>query len=764
MFKLTPIQVIRSTALVVTLSAEAAWAQSTIEPGVEPSADRGTSGGEPAPVAPAPVPADPAVAEVPSELPESEPIEVTIADTPLRRTAGSAQVISDRDLQRYEYDDAHAVLSQVPGVYVRTEDGMGLRPNIGLRGVNPERSKKVTLLEDGVLFGPAPYSAPAAYFFPVMTRMTGVRVIKGPGAVSYGPQTVGGTIDLISRPVPTARSGAVDGAFGQRGYLKAHAYVGGSGEQSGVSIEGVHLENSGFKWLPNHTDTGFSRNEWVVKLNHVLDPNAETLHTFRLKLGYADEVSNETYLGVAASDFEMDPNLRYAASNLDQMSNHRTSLVFTHELEDLNGFRLKTDVYRHDYERTWRKVNGFRGANLFEILTRDSPRHDVYRATLRGEQDSTASETLLIGPNHRWYVSQGVQTVGHARIDTGPFEHRLEAGARYHFDRINRRHSEDGFLLVGGEPVPDGSPTTVTASNRAYTHAIALHVVDAIGYGPVTLTPGVRTEIIRSTFEDRLTDVASHRLLAVVLPGVGGYYETGVGLGLLAGVYRGFSPPEPGSSSDVKPESSWNYEAGARLALAGINAEAIGFLNDYGNLSDICSFATGCTGGDVERQFNAGKARIYGVESSLGYEVRWGGLSVPLAANYTWTHGEFAESFSSADPIFGDVLEGDEMPYLPKHQWRASAAVEGELGELHVAANYVSAMREVAGKEALSETLATESLLTVDVGASLSAGQPFSLYANVNNLFDQQRIVSHRPFGARSNAPRWVHAGIKASF
>ena len=764
LFKLTPIQVIRSTALVVTLSAEAAWAQSTIEPGVEPSADRGTSGGEPAPVAPAPVPADPAVAEVPSELPESEPIEVTIADTPLRRTAGSAQVISDRDLQRYEYDDAHAVLSQVPGVYVRTEDGMGLRPNIGLRGVNPERSKKVTLLEDGVLFGPAPYSAPAAYFFPVMTRMTGVRVIKGPGAVSYGPQTVGGTIDLISRPVPTARSGAVDGAFGQRGYLKAHAYVGGSGEQSGVSIEGVHLENSGFKWLPNHTDTGFSRNEWVVKLNHVLDPNAETLHTFRLKLGYADEVSNETYLGVAASDFEMDPNLRYAASNLDQMSNHRTSLVFTHELEDLNGFRLKTDVYRHDYERTWRKVNGFRGANLFEILTRDSPRHDVYRATLRGEQDSTASETLLIGPNHRWYVSQGVQTVGHARIDTGPFEHRLEAGARYHFDRINRRHSEDGFLLVGGEPVPDGSPTTVTASNRAYTHAIALHVVDAIGYGPVTLTPGVRTEIIRSTFEDRLTDVASHRLLAVVLPGVGGYYETGVGLGLLAGVYRGFSPPEPGSSSDVKPESSWNYEAGARLALAGINAEAIGFLNDYGNLSDICSFATGCTGGDVERQFNAGKARIYGVESSLGYEVRWGGLSVPLAANYTWTHGEFAESFSSADPIFGDVLEGDEMPYLPKHQWRASAAVEGELGELHVAANYVSAMREVAGKEALSETLATESLLTVDVGASLSAGQPFSLYANVNNLFDQQRIVSHRPFGARSNAPRWVHAGIKASF
>lgn len=698
------------------------------------------------------------------ELPEDEAIEVTIADTPLRRTAGSAQVITERELQRFEYDDAHAVLSQVPGIYTRTEDGVGLRPNIGLRGVNPERSKKVTLLEDGVLFGPAPYSAPAAYFFPLMTRMSGVRVIKGPGAVSYGPQTVGGTIDLISRPVPAARSGAVDGAFGQRGYLKAHAYVGGTGEQTGVLIEGIHLENSGFKWLPNHSDTGFSRNEWVVKLNHVLDPDAETTNTFRLKLSYADEVSNESYLGTTDAEIESDANLRYSASNLDQMNNHRTSLVFTHELEDLGGFRLKTDVYRHDYDRSWRKVNGFRGANLFDVLTQDSPRHEVYRAILRGEQDATTSETLLIGPNHRWYVSQGVQSVGRLRFETGPLEHRLEAGARYHFDKISRRHSENGFLLVGGEPFPDGGPTVVTAYNQAYTHAVALHAVDAVSYGPLTVTPGIRAEIIRSTFDNQLTGVASHRLLAVPLPGVGGYYETGLGLGILAGVYRGFSPPEPGSSSEVKPESSWNYEAGARMALEGVNAEVIAFYNDYGNLSDVCSFATGCTGGDVERQFNAGKAKIYGVESQISYEAQLGGLNIPLAANYTWTHGEFAESFTSADPIFGSVQKGDEMPYLPKHQWRASAAVEGESGEIHIAANYVSAMREIAGAGPLSETLSAQSLFTLDAGASLSAGQPFSLYINVNNLLDQRRVMSHRPFGARPNAPRWVHAGIKAKF
>ncbi|MDB4995815.1 MAG: outer rane iron(III) dicitrate receptor, partial [Myxococcaceae bacterium] len=77
------------------------------------------------------------------------PTEVTVAGTKLGQTAGSAHVIRSDKLERYEYDDPNAVLAQVPGVYSRGEDGIGLRPNIGIRGVNPDRSKKLTLLEDG---------------------------------------------------------------------------------------------------------------------------------------------------------------------------------------------------------------------------------------------------------------------------------------------------------------------------------------------------------------------------------------------------------------------------------------------------------------------------------------------------------------------------------------------------------------------------------------------------------------------------------------
>ena len=106
---------------------------------------------------------------------------MSVTGTRLVETGGSAHVVKDAQLRRFSYDDPHQVLLTVPGVYVRPEDGMGLRPNIGIRGANSDRSKKVTLMEDGVLVGPAPYSAPAAYYFPLIDRMRTVRVVKGPG-------------------------------------------------------------------------------------------------------------------------------------------------------------------------------------------------------------------------------------------------------------------------------------------------------------------------------------------------------------------------------------------------------------------------------------------------------------------------------------------------------------------------------------------------------------------------------------------------------
>jgi Fe(3+) dicitrate transport protein len=679
------------------------------------------------------------------------------------KAAGSSHVIQDTALDRAESDDVHAVLTTVPGVYVRGEDGMGLRPNIGLRGVNPDRSKKVTLMEDGVLFGPAPYSAPAAYYFPVMTRMTEVQVIKGTDAVLYGPQTIGGAINLITRPVPTREAGYLDLASGQYLYRKFHAAAGMSAGHLGFLIEGVHLGNDGFKELPSGADTGFIRNEWMFKGVYMVVPNAARIHELRLKLTYSDEVSNETYLGLSDADFREDPLQRYPASALDRMENHRTSIVLTHVVEPTAQWTLLTDVYRHDYARTWRKANHFRGAELFDVLLDpEESRNAIFHAVLTGEADSAGpQETLFVGPNQRNFISQGIQTRARWQGVIGPVGHRAEYGVRMHYDRIDRRHGEDGFVLSDGMLYPEGTATSVTALNDAWSYALAGHATDALTWRDLTVTPGIRFELIHAGYEDALEGIGNTQWTRVVLPGLGVSYALGHGLAALAGLYRGFSPPAPSTAEDPKPELSTNYEAGFRFNGGSANAEVIGFYNNYMNLTDVCTFSSGCGESDVDRQFDAGKAHIYGAEVSAGYDLRWRALSIPFNLAYTLTHSVFLNGFDSEDPIFGQVHKGDEVPYVPRHQLSISLGVQYRRFSTDVRTFYVSRMREEAGSGSLDDALATDAQYIVDVGARYELTDAVQLYANAQNIFDSLYIVSRRPYGSRPNAPRWIHAGLK---
>lgn len=741
------------------------------EAGKEEPSSEAPPAGEPAPAVPeppaAPAPTSEATA-TPQAPPPDEEVEVSVLGSKSSHAAGSVHVIREDQLERFEYDDVAIAVAQVPGVYIRQEDGIGLRPNIGIRGANPDRSKKLTLSEDGVLFGPAPYSAPAAYFFPLLTRMTQINVVKGPSAIAHGPQTVGGAIDLISRPIPTTTTGRIDLALGEFGYNKGHAYFGTSNDQFGFLVEGVRLQNTGFMQLPTGADTGSTRNEWMFKASYLVDPRAEVSNQFLFKFTYTDEVSNETYLGKSDEDFREDPYRRYPSSQLDQMNNHRTGLSLTHLLESYKSpLKLKTTLYRNDYHRIWKKLNRLGGSGISDVLANpDDPANQGYYGVLTGEIDSgSPADYLWVGPNDRAFVSQGLQSVLTADAKTGPFQHKVEGGLRLHNDSIRRRHTEDAYLMQGGALVYAGEGTLTTAYNKDETFAGAVYVTDAVSYGPLTVTPGIRTELIWSETDDYLVEENASRFVAAVMPGAGAYYEIIPDLGALAGVYRGFSPPAPGADQTVSPEYSVNYEAGARYSKGRTRLEAIGFYNDYQNMTDVCTLASGCIDDNLDRQFDAGKARIYGIEAFVSHEQKLPlGFTLPTTIAYTFSQGQFQNSFESQDPIYGDVTAGDEIPYLPPHQLSWTLALEHRYGGINGAFNYVARMREVAGSGQLDDAWATDEQVWLDMGVF---GRPLpwlTIYANLRNVTGEANLVSRRPYGARVNAPRWFQVGAKAEF
>ena len=131
--------------------------------------------------------------------------------------AGSATILSQEDLGDAGLTDLNQILLKVPGLYVREEDGFGLRPNIGIRGATSERSQKITLMEDGILITPAPYAAPAAYYIPTAAKIVGIEVLKGPSAINHGPHTVGGAINFLSRSADLSKPLLVDIELGRYG-------------------------------------------------------------------------------------------------------------------------------------------------------------------------------------------------------------------------------------------------------------------------------------------------------------------------------------------------------------------------------------------------------------------------------------------------------------------------------------------------------------------------------------------------------------------
>lgn len=704
-----------------------------------------------------------------TEDPEGEPEFVSVVGTKVRETSGSAHVVRPKQLEQFEYDDPHQVLMTVPGVYVRGEDGFGLRPNIGMRGALSDRSKKITLMEDGVLFGPAPYSAPAAYYFPLITRMYTVRVVKGPSALVYGPHTVAGAIDLVTAPIPDGEHAYLDFSAGMYLNRKAHVRASAAGERLAVLIEGVHLGSEGFKHIDGHegADTGFTRNEVMLKGRASFGSEATLFHDLELKLGFANEKSNETYLGLTDADFEADPYRRYAASQNDRMEWTRTQIALTHTMRRGTDFEVLSTFYRNDLARVWNKVNGFRGASLYDVLQNpDTPQNQVYYGVLTGEiPASTQNESILIGPNDRSFVSQGFQTKLFWRPKTGPVQHKVEIGARIHNDSVRRVHSQSGYILDGSELVADGEPIETTADNYASTFALALWGVEAATWGPVTLSAGARVESIQSRLDDHLTGRREGITQQVVLPGGGAFVALPLGFSVFSGVYQGFSPIPPGQSENVTPEKSINVEWGARWSPERlIRVEAVGFFNKYSNLSNICTFSTGCIEEGVDEQFDAGGATIAGLEVYADVEAELAMFTIPMRLAYTYTHATFDTSFSSADPIFGEVQAGDTVPYVPSHQASASIGLDWKYVGGSISGTYVHAMREVAGSGPPAPGDATDSHFLLDAALNVRPLSFLTVYGVGKNLLDMDYIASRRPFGARPGAPLTVQAGIKATY
>ncbi|WP_120952130.1 TonB-dependent receptor family protein [Helicobacter sp. L8] len=127
-------------------------------------------------------------------------------DEEVKKYTGSRTVISNKALTQQANQSIEEALQNVPGMQVRNATGVGAMPTIQVRGFGAGgsgHSNATLMLVNGIPVYMAPYSHIELDIFPVTFQaIDRIDVIKGGGSVQYGPNTYGGIVNIITKPIP----------------------------------------------------------------------------------------------------------------------------------------------------------------------------------------------------------------------------------------------------------------------------------------------------------------------------------------------------------------------------------------------------------------------------------------------------------------------------------------------------------------------------------------------------------------------------------
>lgn len=709
--------------------------------------------------------------ETDSSLPLTELQEIKVwggAKETLNQPSAPARISKDA-LDSFKYTDVNRALKQAPGVYVREEEGLGLRPNIGLRGTNPDRSKKIVIMEDGVLIGPAPYSAPAAYYTPAMNHTESLEVYKGFSALTYGPNSVGGAINYLSRSISDEQRNAVEFTYGSFNTYNLRAETTDSTSWGGYLLNASHRSSDGFKDLDGGGDTGYYQNDVLGKLRYDI-PRGDGGHFVELKLGYAQEDSNETYLGLSESDFDDNPYRRYRASKNDEMTWEHFTAQLDHLLQVGEAGVLKSTLYRHDFNRSWYRLDRFRDNTALRsvVLNPNEGNNPIYIGILRGELDSSNLGTngqLLTLNNHRVFYSQGFQSQLLQDLSLGTTEHRLQVGFRLHQDQIKRDHTYDLYEMTAGQLERTGTARQDETQNSEKATAQMYHFKDDISWEKWILTLAGRYEAVEFDFENRLTGSQTSREDAAFIPGVSLLRKLSPHTSARVSANQATTLAGLDSNGNEKREESWNYEIGWTYYKDDYSPQfdLIYFYNDYSNLTGTCTASTGCGSGQLDQQFNGGKALIQGLEARYAQGFQLQKFWIPIQLNATWIQAQFENRFNSTSPEWGvgQIEVGDPLPYVPEYQYNLIVGLQRGRWSQEVAVIYQGRMYD---QSLQTDRREIDPYGILDWRGSYKLSKSTTIFAKADNILGKEYVSSLKPFGYRPGKPQAFALGFTYEF
>lgn len=636
---------------------------------------------------------------------------------------GTVDVINQKQLELLQPLSIQDALKTIPGINIRgDEGGLGSIPNIGIRGLNPSRSQKVLLLEDGAPIHPSLFISSASYYSPPVDRMSGIEVLKGASGLQYGPSNIGGVINYLTK---TPEEGfKLSGKAGNYGYQLAQIEAGGKSESNGA-IAGINIiksESDGYQ------GNGFKMYDILFKGGVAIDQN----QWLSLKYTHYDNNINTSYVGLRPNQYAT----RFSGNPApnDYFVTQRNAVDLNHSWELGTATKLNTLLY-------WSRLD-----------------RDYWRQSISSRTSDKTSFTPCSGDNdcmfgrNREFQMLGVDSrVTHAYEAMG-IGNEFEFGLRLHTETQSNQLVASRSLAQSG---------TVSGHEENKANSVAFFAQNRFLLSKdFAVTPGVRIESYKQSRNNVLTESSGSTKNLETVPQIGASWQLIPELQLYSSVYKGFAPAQlataisdKGVDQQLDPERSTNFEFGLRGANNGFSYDAAIFSMNFSNQIVNQSLAAGIT------KANGGKSLHQGMELSLGYglESGWG-----LSGNLTYIPiAKFVGNSSMGK-------DGNRIPYTSELVSNLGVSYQKNGLNTLVSLNYLSPQFADSANTVVPNFIGTlgeiSAITTVNWSANYAINKSLKVFGVVNNLLNKRYISSRSPDGIFAGAPINFQAGMSYQF
>lgn len=688
---------------------------------------------------------------------------------------GAVTYINRKEIDRIMPVSGNEVFRRSPGVHVVDEEGAGMRLNLGIRGLDPDRSRSVLVMEDGIPVALSPYGEPELYYTPAMDRMEGVEILRGSGSILYGPQTIGGVVNYITADPPEESSGAITIRGGEGGFFSGNASYGNTFGKAGFHVNYLR------KQADNLGPTSFRINDLSTKFKLQLNKRSN----LGIKVGVYDESSNSTYVGITQAMYDAGGDDFTNVAPDDLLEVRRYSISASHNLLISSNTKLTTTLFGYTTTRNWQRQDfAYNSVSEDGVL---APPPSNFSGVVWGDESVSGGAIYLrngTGNRNRTFEVAGAESRLTSRFNLGSVKNEFTGGARFIYERAFEQR------INGSKP---GATTGVLRDDEIRTgYGASAYVHNRFQLSKrFSITAGTRLEyfdytrdIMRGQYGGAIVDtsIVSSSSLVQLIPGAGFNLNITESFALFGGLHRGFAPPRikdaisnEGEAYELEAEKSWNYELGIRARVnKAIGYEITGFYMDFSNQVIPVAESAGGLGTGFAGVINGGATQHLGVEGALNFNfgemLGWKTFNVLADGSFTYVKATFSEDRFMDQGGESINISGNRTPYAPELFTSVALSVEHKSGWAlrgtltHVGDQFTDELNTVT-PSANGRNGVIDAYTTIDATLLYhwkKINTTFNL--SVKNMTDERYIVSRRPQGIRVGLPRFITAGFKFNF